>query len=143
MRNSTGRTLPSLCRTGKTPAQSSPVDCRIAASCLSALLAAYPKLPFILIGDSGESDPEVYRDIVRRYPDRVRVIYIRSVNRRPERLAAIEKLIAEVAKTGCQLVLAPDSEHAAAQAAAEGLIEPGELKRVRSEKQRDEKSPST
>ena len=107
---------------------------------ISALLAAYPKLPFILIGDSGESDPEVYRDIVRRHPDRVRIIYIRSVNRRPDRLAAIEKLIAEVAKTGCQLVLAPDSEHAAAHAAAEGLIDAGELKRVRSDRQRDENS---
>ena len=107
---------------------------------ISALLQAYPRLPFILIGDSGESDPEVYRDIVRRHPDRVRVIYIRSVNRRPERLAAIEKLIAEVAKTGCQLVLAPDSEHAAAHAAAEGLIRPDELRAVRSEKRRDEGS---
>ena len=104
---------------------------------IAALLQAYPRLPFILIGDSGESDPEVYRDIVRRHPDRIRVIYIRSVNRSPKRLAAIEKLIAEVAKTGCQLVLAPDSEHAAAHAAAEGLIAPAELRSVRSEKKRD------
>lgn len=89
---------------------------------IAALLEAYPRLPFILIGDSGENDPEVYRDIVHRYPRRIRVIYIRSVNREPKRLAAIEKLIAEVVKTGCQLVLAPDSQHAAAHAAAEGLI---------------------
>ncbi len=107
---------------------------------ISALLAAYPKLPFILIGDSGESDPEVYRDIVRRHPTRVRVVYIRSVNRRPDRLAAIEKLIAEVAKTGCQLVLAADSEHAAAHAAAEGLIPATDLRSVRSEKKRDQAS---
>jgi len=60
------------------------------------------------------------------------------LNRRPERLAAIEKLVAEVAKTGCQLVLAPDSEHAAAHAAAEGLIRPDDLRAVRSEKKRDE-----
>jgi len=74
---------------------------------------------------------------VRRHPDRIRVIYIRSVNRHPKRLAAIEKLIAEVAKTGCQLVLAPDSEHAAAHAAAEGLIRADELRGVRAEKNRD------
>jgi phosphatidate phosphatase APP1 len=112
-----------------------PRDHKTVAIC--ALLAAYPRLPFVLIGDSGESDPEVYRDIVRRHPDRIRVIYVRSVNRQPKRLAAIEKLIAEVAKTGCQLVLAPDSEHAAAHAAAEGLIRPEELRSVRSEKKRD------
>ena len=104
---------------------------------ISALLAAYPRLPFILVGDSGESDPEVYREIVRRHPNRIRVIYIRSVNRQPKRLAAIEKLIAEVAKTGCQLVLAPDSENAAVHAAAEGLISAAELRPVRAEKNRD------
>ncbi|HYR35576.1 MAG TPA: phosphatase domain-containing protein [Burkholderiales bacterium] len=101
---------------------------------ISALLEAYPALPFILIGDSGEDDPEVYADIVRRYPKRIRVIYIRSVNRRAKRLAAIERLIAHVARTGCQLVLAPDSEHAAAHAAAEGLIEAKALRAVRAEK---------
>ena len=89
---------------------------------IAALLAAYPRLPFILIGDSGESDPEVYRDIVRRHPARIRVDLHPLGQPAPDRLAAIEKLIAEVAKTGCQLVLAPDSEHAAAHAAAEGLI---------------------
>jgi len=59
------------------------------------------------------------------------------VNRHPKRLAAIEKLIDEVAKTGCQLVLAADSEHAAAHAAAEGLIKTEELRDVRAEKRRD------
>jgi phosphatidate phosphatase APP1 len=112
-----------------------PRDHKCAA--ISALVQAYPRLPFILIGDSGESDPEVYRDIVRRHPDRIRVVYIRSVNRDPRRLAAIEKLIAEVAKTGCQLVLAADSEHAAAHAAAEGLIKASALRPVRAEKNRD------
>ena len=107
---------------------------------IGALLEAYPRLPFILIGDSGENDPEVYADIVRRFPKRIRVIYIRSVNRHPRRVAAIERLIAEVAHTGCQLVLAPDSEHAAAHAAGEGLIQPSELRAVRSDRRADEKS---
>jgi len=104
---------------------------------IAALLAAYPKLPFILVGDSGEADPEIYRDIVHQHPNRIRAIYIRSINRQPKRLAAIEKLIAEVAKTGCQLVLAPDSEYAAAHAAAEGLIAATELRSVRAEKKKD------
>jgi phosphatidate phosphatase APP1 len=102
------------------------------------ILATYPKLKFILIGDSGEEDPEIYSDIVHRFPDRIRVIYIRSVN--PKRTAQVEKLIAEVAKTGCQLVLAPDSEFAAAHAAASGLIQPSELRAVRSEKELEAKA---
>ena len=103
-------------------------------SAISALLAAYPALPFVLIGDSGEDDPEVYADIVRRHPKRIRVVYIRSISRRPKRVAAIERLIKEVAATGCQLVLAPDSEHAAAHAAAEGLIDATALRAVRAER---------
>ena len=108
-------------------------------SAISALLQAYPALPFILIGDSGGDDPEVYAEIVRRFPRRIRVIYIRSVNRKPKRIAAIERLIEEVAATGCQLVLAPDSEHAAAHAAAAGLISARELRAVSVDRLADKK----
>jgi phosphatidate phosphatase APP1 len=106
------------------------------------ILATYPKLKFILIGDSGEQDPEIYADMVRRYPQRIRAIYIRSVNPDPTRIAAVERLVEEVAKTGCQLVLAPDSEFAAAHAAAEGLIQASDLRAVRSEKIAEESSAS-
>ena len=104
---------------------------------IDALLRTYPALPFLLIGDSGERDPEIYADIVRRHPQRIRAIYIRSVDRRPQRLRAIEALVSQVASTGCQLVLAPDSEFAAAHAAAEGLIAPGELAAVRADRGAD------
>ncbi|HEY9052613.1 MAG TPA: phosphatase domain-containing protein [Gammaproteobacteria bacterium] len=35
---------------------------------------------FILVGDSGEQDPEVYGDIARRYPSQVKRILIRNVD---------------------------------------------------------------
>jgi phosphatidate phosphatase APP1 len=104
---------------------------------IEAILRTYPGLKFILIGDSGEQDPEIYREIVRRHPERIRVIYIRSVDPRPSRVAAVQKLIEEVAPTGCQLVLAPDSEFAAAHAAAEGLMPAAELANVRADKKAD------
>ncbi len=106
------------------------------------ILEMYPRLPFILIGDSGEQDPEIYREVVRKFPERIRVIYIRSINIKPQRISAIDKLIAEVRETGCQLVLAPDTEFAAAHAAAEGLISTAELPDIRSEKIKDEIAPS-
>jgi phosphatidate phosphatase APP1 len=109
---------------------------------ITGILDTYPKLKFLLIGDSGEQDPEIYADIVRRYPQRIRAIYIRSVNLDPMRVAAVENLVKEVAKTGCQLVLAPDSEFAAAHAAAEGLIQASDLRAVRSEKIAEESSSS-
>ena len=100
---------------------------------IAGILDTYPKLKFLLIGDSGEQDPEIYADIVRRYPQRIRAIYIRSVNPDPVRIAAVEGLIEEVAKTGCQLVLSADCEPAAAHAAAEGLIQASELRAVRAD----------
>ena len=43
------------------------------------LLKTYPNLPFILIGDSGEHDPDIYMEIAEEFPDRILAIYLRSV----------------------------------------------------------------
>ena len=102
------------------------------------ILKTYPKLPFVLSGDSGEHDPEIYSALVRRYPERIRAIYIRSVH--VKRIGEVERLAAEVSTTGCQLVLAPDAETAAAHAAAEGLIQASELRAVRADSASDRSS---
>ena len=107
---------------------------------IEQILRTYPALKFILSGDSGEQDPEIYADIVRRFPKRIRAIYIRSVD--PKKISTIGKLAAEVAKTGCQLILAPEAEAAAVHAAAEGLIQASELRAVRSERVSDENRSS-
>lgn len=104
------------------------------------ILNTYPSLKFVLSGDSGEQDPQIYADIMRRFPKRIRAIYIRSVNLK--RVEEIQKLALEVAKTGCQLILAEDAETAAVHAAAEGLIQASDLRAVRSERESDEKSAS-
>jgi len=44
------------------------------------LLKTYTDLPFILIGDSGEHDADIYKEIAELYPDRIKAIYLRSVN---------------------------------------------------------------
>jgi phosphatidate phosphatase APP1 len=111
------------------------------AEAIDAILRTYPALQFVLIGDSGEQDPEIYAGIVRRHPQRIRAIYIRSVDPSRARISAVQKLIETVAPTGCQLVLAPDSEFAAAHAAAEGLIAPEELATVRADKKADLAKP--
>lgn len=43
------------------------------------ILKTYPKLSFILIGDSGEKDGDIYQEIARQFPDQVTAIYLRSV----------------------------------------------------------------
>ena len=91
-----------------------------------------------MIGDSSEQDPEIYREVVKRYRQRIRVIYIRSIDTKTERLAAIDNLLAEVSNIGCQLVLAPDPVNAA----AEKLISTDALPLIREEKNEDEVAPS-
>ena len=110
------------------------------ARAIANILTTYPALRFILIGDSGEQDPEIYAEILSRFPERIRVIYIRSIDRSPARLKALDKLARQVASTGCQLLLALDSEFAAAHAAAEGLIAAAELAKVRVDKMADGKA---
>ena len=78
---------------------------------------------------------EPLHGIVQRYPRRIRAVYIRSLS--DKRIAEVERLIVEVAKTGCQLVLAPDSEFAAAHAAAEGMIPAAALADVCADKKAD------
>ena len=52
---------------------------------IESLIAVSGRRRFVLVGDSGQSDPEVYADIARRYPNRILRIYIRDVtNQRPD-----------------------------------------------------------
>ncbi|MGZ8355562.1 MAG: App1 family protein [Telluria sp.] len=108
---------------------------------IELILSFYPDMQFILIGDSGEQDPEIYAEIVRRHPKSVRVIYIRNVNPDPARIDALDQLIEEASSTGTQLILAPDSVFAASHAAAEGLIHVDRLPSVRSDKKDDDSAP--
>ena len=57
---------------------------------ISAIIGDFPHRRFILVGDSGEYDPEVYREIRRRFPRQIEAIWIRDLvddrGRNPERL---------------------------------------------------------
>ncbi len=89
---------------------------------IETLFNTYPQLPFVLIGDSGQKDPEIYLEIVRRYPRRVRAIYIRDVTPMA-RDAQIDVLSQESEAAGVPLRLVADSYEAAQHAAAIGLID--------------------
>lgn len=47
---------------------------------IEPLLQRYPQRKFVLVGDSGEQDPEVYGDIARRYSGQILRILIRNVD---------------------------------------------------------------
>ena len=102
------------------------------------IMNAFPELPVILVGDSSQQDPEIYRDVVREYPERVLAVYIRDVKRTEERRAAIASLVAEVQEQRSVLVLADDTVAAARHAAEQGFINPDALAEISGEKQMDE-----
>jgi phosphatidate phosphatase APP1 len=98
------------------------------------MLALYDDLPFVLIGDSGQHDPEIYRQIVEEHPGRVLAVYIRNVSRNPERIREIEDLAKVVAGAGSSLVLAADSVVIAEHAVSLGLVPPETVAEVRNER---------
>jgi len=109
--------------------------------CIRPILDAYPDLRFVLIGDSGERDPEIYRQVVREYPGRILAIYIRKITV-PGRDDQVLALAKEVREEGVPMLLVPDTEAAAVHAAELGLIHWNRLPDVHEEKVKDEAAPS-
>lgn len=56
------------------------------------LLKTYPHLKFILIGDSGEKDADIYTKIAQEHPGRILAIYLRDVNHK-RKTKRIQKII--------------------------------------------------
>ena len=100
------------------------------------ILDAFPELPFILIGDSGEEDPEIYGEIVAAYPGRILAVYIRNVSGEA-RSSAVARLGEQVQQQGSKLILADDTLAAAQHALGEGWIAEAALEEVRAQKERD------
>lgn len=106
------------------------------------IMHTYPDLPFILIGDSGQEDPEIYAEVVSLFPGRILAIYIRNVSHDLKRPDAIRELAKQVAEAGSTLILADDTIPMAEHAAEMGWISPEELPEIRAEKKADEAPPS-
>ena len=96
------------------------------------LLKTYGEMPFVLIRDSGEEDPEIYLQTVREHQGRILAVYIRDVTsgRRDAEVASIAE---EARKLGTEMVAVPDTAAAAEHASSIGLIAPDAVAGVRSE----------
>jgi phosphatidate phosphatase APP1 len=58
------------------------------------ILKTYPEKSFILIGDSGEKDADIYLQVARQQPGRILAIYLRSVRHR-KKMQRVRRLIGE------------------------------------------------
>jgi phosphatidate phosphatase APP1 len=86
------------------------------------ILEKFQELKFILIGDSGEEDPEIYTQVIQDYPQRILGVYIRDVKHDVKRIDEIGLLAKQVEKYGIEMVLAEDAHIMAAHAARQGWI---------------------
>lgn len=101
------------------------------------ILITYPKLNFILIGDSGQQDAVIYREVVKNHPGRVMAIYIRDVNIE-SRTKAVTTIADELKKEGeVEMVLVKETPAAAEHAANCGFIYTEEVEEVSREAEID------
>jgi len=92
----------------------------------------HPHLRWVLVGDSGQHDPEAYAAVARARPGRLHAIYIREVPpQSPARARRVRELADETAELGVPMLLIRDSVAAAEHAHAHGLLDVADVTRVR------------
>ena len=84
------------------------------------LLKVYPNLSFILIGDSGEHDIDIYMEITKVYPGRINAIYLRSVKHK-KKMLRVKSLIDKYKTT--PILLVEETEQAIKHARIHGFLE--------------------
>ncbi len=75
---------------------------------------------FILIGDSGQHDAEIYLQVLKDFPGRVKIVYIRDVN--PDSHKKMLKMAKEFEKLGVEMILVTNTLEAALHAVSKGWI---------------------
>lgn len=93
-------------------------------------------LPMILVGDSGQKDPEIYERVVADFPGRIKAIYIRDVSRK-KRDAEVFTLRERLSSNGIEMLFSPDTEIAAQHALDHGYILQDYIKDILNEKEKD------
>jgi phosphatidate phosphatase APP1 len=99
---------------------------------IRALLADHPALRVVLLGDTGQLDPEIYATVAQEAPDRVRAIYVRrTAGMRAGRAVELHGLARRVAACGVPMLVVDDSVQIAEHAAGIGLLAGADVQRVR------------
>lgn len=99
----------------------------------------YQDIPFILIGDSGQHDPEIYLQVIKDYPGRVKMIYIRNVQ--ASRHAAMKAIQNEMLHLGVEMMLVTDTIEASRHALYKGWILKSDMIDIAEVKKEDEEIP--
>lgn len=85
------------------------------------LLGFYENQKFILIGDSGQRDPEIYNRLANDFPGRIETIYIRKIGT-GVLFEDIEQVTSKLKKVKTHYLQVEDTKDAAGHAIIEGYI---------------------
>jgi phosphatidate phosphatase APP1 len=100
------------------------------------ILSVYQDLNFILIGDSGQYDPEIYLQVVRDFPNRVKAIYIRDLQK--ARKNELRSIVEELSTLGVEMLLVKDTLEAAKHTLKNEWILAEEIQDIQISKSTDE-----
>lgn len=100
------------------------------------ILSTYSQLPFILIGDSGQEDPTIYLQVVREFPGRIMMIFIRDVH--SSQHDSVKKISEELKALGVEMLLVKNTVEASQYALAKGWILEEDMDEIAQEKVKNE-----
>ncbi|HEX2060781.1 MAG TPA: phosphatase domain-containing protein [Thermoanaerobaculia bacterium] len=87
---------------------------------IQTLVDYYPTLRFVLIGDSGQHDPEIYLRVIQTHPGRVLAAFVRDVT--PDiRDQGVARIIEQSNAAGVEMLYVRDSAEAMEHARRMGL----------------------
>ena len=104
---------------------------------IKQILDAYPELQFVLIGDSGQEDPVIYREVVAQYPGRILAIYIRDVAL-PDRTKIAVAVSESLRSHKVEMIIVENTVAAAKHAAENGLLFTQAIPVIEQDKKEDE-----
>ena len=109
-----------------------------------SLIERFPEMKWVLLGDSGQADAELYAEAARAFPDRIAAIYIRDVDPGVDSPldTGVDRHIESVAGTSVPMLRARDSRAIAEHAAQLGLIKSADLGGIGREVDRDRQRPT-
>ncbi len=95
-----------------------------------SLLNLYPDLSFVLFGDSGQRDADLYASLSREFPDRILAIYIRQVSNGPTRENVMQHF-QDIPLSMDRICLTARTEEVAQHASKLGLLNEQAVRLVR------------
>lgn len=105
------------------------------------ILTTFSHLNFILVGDSGQRDPEIYREVIQEFPGRILAVYIRDVSSK-KRHEQVQEMARQMLLQNVEMLLVKDTEAAALHGIDKGIISKDTLIDIARERYKDQYSKS-